>query len=100
MVSPGAARQRLRDALILGEIAVTLALLVGAGLLLRSFLKLQRAGIEVDSHNLLTMSISLPEANYPGLAAAASSMNCWSGYAGHQGGISGALDRNPPGRRK
>ncbi|HEY6991076.1 MAG TPA: FtsX-like permease family protein [Bryobacteraceae bacterium] len=69
LVSPGAARQRLRDALILGEIAVTLALLVGAGLLLRSFLKLQRAGIGVDPHNLLTMSINLPEANYPGLAA-------------------------------
>ncbi len=69
VVSPGTAGQRLRDALILGEIAVTLALLVGAGLLLRSFLKLQRAGIGVDPHNLLTMSINLPKANYPGLAA-------------------------------
>ena len=69
LVSPGAARQRLRNALILSEIAVTLALLVGAGLLLRSFWKLQRAGIGVDPHNLLTMSINLPDANYPGLAA-------------------------------
>ncbi len=69
LVSPGAARQRLRDALILGEIAVTLALLFGAGLLLRSFLKLQRAGIGIDPHNLLTMSLNLPEANYPGLPA-------------------------------
>lgn len=69
VVSPGAVRQRLRDALVIGEIAITLALLVGAGLLLRSFVRLQNAGIGVDPRNLLTASVNLPGANYPGLAA-------------------------------
>ncbi|MBV9155963.1 MAG: ABC transporter permease [Acidobacteriaceae bacterium] len=69
MVGPSLVRQRLRDALIVSEIAITLALLVGAGLLLRSFIKLQNAGIGVDPHNLLTASLNLPDAVYPGLAA-------------------------------
>ncbi len=69
VVSPGAVRQRLRDALIVSEIALTLALLVGAGLLLRSFVRLQNAGIGADPRNLLTATINLPEANYPDLAA-------------------------------
>ena len=69
VVGPGSFRQRLRDALIVSEIAITLALLVGAGLLLRSFVKLQNAGIGVNPRNLLTASLNLPDANYPGLAA-------------------------------
>jgi putative ABC transport system permease protein len=69
VVSPGSARQRLRDGLIIGEIAITLGLLVGAGLLLRSFVRLENAGIGVDPRNLLTARVSLPEVNYPGLAA-------------------------------
>ncbi len=69
VAGPGSVRQRLRDALIVSEIAITLALLVGAGLLLRSFVKLQNAGIGVDPRNLLTASLNLPDANYPGLAA-------------------------------
>ena len=68
VVSPGAARRRLRDGLIVGEIAITLALLVGAGLLLRSFVKLRNAGIGADPRNLLTMSVNLPEATYPTMA--------------------------------
>ncbi len=68
VVSVGLGRQRLRDALIFGEIAITLALLAGAGLLLRSFEKLQSAGIGVDRRNLLTASINLPQANYAGPA--------------------------------
>lgn len=64
VVSEGVARQRLRDLLIFGEIAITLALLAGAGLLLRSFEKLQMAGIGVDPRNLLTLFIDLPTANY------------------------------------
>ena len=69
VAGPDSVRQRLRDALIVSEIAVTLVLLVGAGLLLRSFVKLQNAGIGVDPRNLLTASLNLPDANYPGLPA-------------------------------
>jgi len=69
VAGPSSVRQRLRDALIVSEIAITLALLVGAGLLLRSFVKLQNAGLGVDPRNLLTASLNLPDATYPGLAA-------------------------------
>jgi putative ABC transport system permease protein len=54
----------LRNTLIVAEIAVSLALLVGAGLLLRSFAQLRSANIGVDPHNVLTMRINLPGARY------------------------------------
>jgi putative ABC transport system permease protein len=63
-----AGRQTLRDILVLGEIAITLALLVGAGLLLRSFVKLETADIGIDPNNLLTVNINLPNSSYPNLA--------------------------------
>ena len=43
---------------------MSLALLVGAGLLLRSFAQLRSANIGVDPHNVLTMRINLPSATY------------------------------------
>jgi predicted permease len=64
----GASRQTLRDILVLSEIAITLALLVGAGLLLRSFVKLETAGIGIDPNNLLTVNINLPATSYPTFA--------------------------------
>jgi len=54
----------VRNALIIGEIAVCLALLVGAGLLLRSFSRLRKANIGVQAQNILTASLNLPEAKY------------------------------------
>jgi putative ABC transport system permease protein len=57
-------RQRLRDALVVGEIAVSLALLVGAGLLLRTFTRMRDADIGVERQGLLTMGLSLPAARY------------------------------------
>ncbi len=64
----GAGRQTLRDILVLSEIAITLALLVGAGLLLRSFVKLETADIGIDTNNLLTVNINLPDTSYPTFA--------------------------------
>lgn len=69
VLSAAGGRRRLRDALVVGEIAVTLALLVGAGLLLRSFAHLRTADIGVNPRNLLSMSIDLPETKYSTLAA-------------------------------
>jgi predicted permease len=56
--------QFLRNSLIVTEIAVCLALLVGAGLLLRSFAGLRSAHIGVDPRGVLTMRLNLPAAQY------------------------------------
>ncbi len=69
VVSPVRSGRRLRDALVVGQIAVTLALLVGAGLLLRSFAHLRNTELGFQPHNLLTTTLNLPDAKYPTLAA-------------------------------
>ncbi len=69
VLSAARSRWALRDALIVAEICITFALLVGAGLLLRSFAHLRSANIGVDAHNVLTTSINLPEAKYGTIAA-------------------------------
>jgi putative ABC transport system permease protein len=60
----GAARRRFRDGLVVAEIALSLVLLVGAGLLLRSMLALQGADPGFRTDRLLTMEFRLPTARY------------------------------------
>src|SRR5262245_51264964 len=55
---------RLRGALIVAEMALALMLLVGAGLLAQTFVRLQRVGLGFDVHDVLTGTIELPEAQY------------------------------------
>lgn len=57
--------RRLRGGLVVAELAVTLVLLVGAGLLLRSFAALQDVKPGYDPDRTLTFRIALPEATYP-----------------------------------
>jgi putative ABC transport system permease protein len=52
-------RQRLRSALVVSEIALTLAVLVGAGLLIRSFWRLQQVDSGLDARNVLMMQLSV-----------------------------------------
>jgi putative ABC transport system permease protein len=52
--------QRLRSFLVVGEIAMTLVILVGAGLLGRSFLRLISTSPGFPQENLITMEFSLP----------------------------------------
>ena len=66
VVSPSGGRF-LRDALVIGEIAISLALLVGAGLLLRSFAGMRNADIGVHTENIMTMGLNLPETKYANL---------------------------------
>ena len=60
---------RLRHCLVVGEIALALILLVGAGLLVRSFVNLRSVETGFDPANVITMTLDLPEQRYPDAAA-------------------------------
>jgi putative ABC transport system permease protein len=55
---------RLRSALVVGQIAVTLMLLIGAGLTSRSLLNLQQVDLGFDPRNVLTFRLQLHGENY------------------------------------
>jgi predicted permease len=57
--SGSSGRQGLRSALVVAEIAISLFLLVGSGLLIRSFWALNRVSAGFDERNLLTFDVSL-----------------------------------------
>jgi putative ABC transport system permease protein len=65
----GGVRDRLRTGLIVAELAVALLLLVGAGLLIRSSLALQRVNPGFDPSGVLSTRFALPAATYPDRAA-------------------------------
>ena len=54
----GAARNRVRSTLVVAEVALSLMLLVGAGLLIRSFLNLSQTDPGFDARHLLTLTLS------------------------------------------
>jgi len=60
----GLRRNRLRSALVVAEVASAMTLLVGAGLLINSFVRLQRVNLGFDPHQVLTLRVELPEARY------------------------------------
>ncbi len=60
----GTARARLRKALLVLQVGLTVVLLVGAGLLLKSFERLRSTDLGVPVANVLTMYFSLPDARY------------------------------------
>jgi len=65
----GANRQRLRNALIVGQLALALILLAGTGLMLRTFWNLARVESGFDVRSVTTMSVWLRQQGYDGEAA-------------------------------
>ncbi len=64
--STNASHARLRNAFVVAEIAISLALLAGAGLMLRSLRALLHQNPGFEARNVLTFAVNLPEASYPG----------------------------------
>ena len=60
----GRGKHRMRSLLIVAQVAVSFLLLIGAGLLLRSFMKLQHVDPGFQPENVLTMDIALDFAKY------------------------------------
>jgi predicted permease len=63
-LTTSAGGRRVRNAFVVAEIALSLMLLVGAGVLLRSFARLQGVDPGFDTKNVLTMRLSLPREQY------------------------------------
>jgi putative ABC transport system permease protein len=61
----GGGRGRLRSALVVAEIAMALVVLIGAGLLLQTFRRLQQVDLGFEAGNALTASVILPVTRYP-----------------------------------
>ncbi len=62
--SAGNSGLKLHNILVVSEVAVTLVLLVGAGLMIRSFLRLHEVNPGFNTENMLTMRIWLPASKY------------------------------------
>ena len=60
----GSARQRLRSTFVVAELAVALVLLVGAGLLIKTFWKLRSVEPGFNPDRMITMRVELPETRY------------------------------------
>ena len=63
-VGEGRKRNRLRASLIIGEVGIAMILLIGAGLLIKSFYKLQQVDLGFNPANVVTMRLSLPATRY------------------------------------
>lgn len=61
----GSSVMRWRSVFMIAEVAISMVLLVGAGLLLKSFMTLNRVDLGIATEHVVNMSITLPEQRYP-----------------------------------
>jgi putative ABC transport system permease protein len=64
-----ARRAMLRSTLVVSEIALALVLLTGAGLMLKSFMRMRAVDPGFRAENVLTLTVDLPDASYPTVTA-------------------------------
>jgi putative ABC transport system permease protein len=69
-MTSGRGQHRLHNILVVAETAIGLVLLIGAGLLIHSFIRVLNVDPGFDPHNVLTASIDLPDNQYPTLKEA------------------------------
>jgi putative ABC transport system permease protein len=60
----GARKNRVRGLLVIAELAIAVVLLVGAGLLIQSFWRLQHVNSGLQAQNVLTFNVAIPEVRY------------------------------------
>ena len=60
----GHRRNRLRNLLVVSQVALSMVLVIGAGLLMRNFVQLRGAHPGFDPHHVLSMNVALPPARY------------------------------------
>jgi putative ABC transport system permease protein len=63
--TPSSRRVWVRNSFVVAEVALSIVLLVGAGLLLGSLGRLVSSDLGFDPHNVLALSLDLPEGRYP-----------------------------------
>jgi putative ABC transport system permease protein len=63
-VAAGIRSGRFRAGLVVAEMALALVLLIGAGLMIKSFWRLQNADLGLNPKNVMTMQVSLPDYKY------------------------------------
>ena len=63
--SHGSRGRRLRSAVAIAEVAVALVLVIGAGLLVRSFIAMNKVDLGFDPRGVLALRLDLPGARYP-----------------------------------
>jgi putative ABC transport system permease protein len=57
--------KRIRSVLVSAEVALSLVLLIGAGLMVKSFVRLQQMNLGFNPDNVIALSLSLPPSTYP-----------------------------------
>ncbi|HEY7910575.1 MAG TPA: ABC transporter permease [Blastocatellia bacterium] len=62
--SQGLGGYRMRKIFVVSQMALALVLLISAGLMIKSFLKLQQVDLGFNERNLLTMQVTLPRSKY------------------------------------
>jgi predicted permease len=113
----GRSQGRLRNALVIAEVSLASVLLIGAGLMLRTFLNLIHLNPGFQQDHVLTASLSLPHAQYktgeqtakffreltailntlPGVESAGAGSDLpWTGYDENNGGFTIEGKKQPP----